>query len=40
MPISKKIGDNVIGGAINEEGMILVRAAKVGSDSQACRTSN
>ncbi len=32
MPVSKK-GDNVIGGTVNKEGMILVNAAKVGSDS-------
>ncbi|MDP9289886.1 MAG: HAD-IC family P-type ATPase [Thermoproteota archaeon] len=33
MPLSKKVGDDVIGGAVNKEGMILVKAAKVGSDS-------
>ncbi len=33
MPVSKKVGDNVIGGTVNKEGMILVKAAKVGSDS-------
>ena len=33
MPVSKKVGDNVIGGTVNKEGMILVKATKVGSDS-------
>jgi Cu+-exporting ATPase len=33
MAVSKKVGDNVIGGTVNKEGMILVKAAKVGSDS-------
>ncbi|MEP6576356.1 MAG: heavy metal translocating P-type ATPase, partial [Nitrososphaerota archaeon] len=33
MPISKKVGDSVIGGSINREGMIIVKAAKIGSDS-------
>ncbi len=33
MSVSKKVGDNVIGGTVNKEGMILVKAAKVGSDS-------
>ena len=33
MPVSKKVGDNVIGGTVNKEGMILVKAARVGSDS-------
>ncbi|MDQ6865974.1 MAG: heavy metal translocating P-type ATPase, partial [Thermoproteota archaeon] len=33
MPVSKKVADNVIGGTVNKEGMILVKAAKVGSDS-------
>ena len=33
MPVSKQVGDNVIGGTVNKEGMILVKAAKVGSDS-------
>src|SRR3989475_1113569 len=33
MPVSKKVGDNVIGGTVNKEGMIMVKAAKVGSDS-------
>ena len=33
MPVSKKVGDAAIGGTINREGMILVKATKVGSDS-------
>ena len=33
VPVTKKTGDNVIGGTINREGMILVKATKVGSDS-------
>ena len=33
MPVSKKVGDTVIGGTVNREGMIVVKAAKVGSDS-------
>src|SRR3989475_2789099 len=33
MPVSKKVGENVIGGTVNKEGMILVKAARVGSDS-------
>jgi Cu+-exporting ATPase len=33
MPVSKKVGDNVIGGTVNKEGMVLVKATKVGSDS-------
>ncbi|MGA9149310.1 MAG: heavy metal translocating P-type ATPase, partial [Candidatus Nitrosopolaris sp.] len=33
MSVSKTVGDNVIGGTVNKEGMILVKAAKVGSDS-------
>jgi Cu+-exporting ATPase len=33
MPVSKKVGENVIGGTVNKEGMILIKAAKVGSDS-------
>src|SRR5581483_7652651 len=33
MPVSKKVGDSVIGGTINREGLILVKATKVGSDS-------
>ena len=33
MPVSKKVGDSVIGGTINREGLIIVKATKVGSDS-------
>jgi P-type Cu+ transporter len=33
IPVSKKVGDNVFGGTANKEGMILVKATKVGSDS-------
>jgi len=33
MPVSKKVGDSVIGGSINREGMIIIKAAKIGSDS-------
>ncbi len=33
MPVSKTIEDTVIGGTVNKEGMIIVKATKVGSDS-------
>src|SRR5437879_11612222 len=33
IPTTKKVGDSVVGGTINQEGMILVKATKVGSDS-------
>src|SRR3989441_843378 len=33
VPVTKKVGDNAIGGTINREGMILEKATKVGSDS-------
>ena len=33
MPVSKKVGDAVIGGTVNREGMLIVKATKVGSDS-------
>ncbi len=33
VPVTKKTGDDAIGGTINREGMILVKATKVGSDS-------
>src|SRR5215831_3785657 len=33
MSVSKNVGDNVIGGTVNKEGLILVKATKVGSDS-------
>jgi P-type Cu+ transporter len=32
-PVHKKAGDGVIGGTVNREGMLLVKAAKVGADS-------
>ena len=33
VPIYKKAGDSAIGGTVNREGMLLVKATKVGSDS-------
>jgi len=33
MPVEKKIGDIVIGGTVNKEGALLVKAAKVGGDT-------
>ncbi len=33
MPVSKKVGDHVIGGTVNREGLIMIKASKVGSDS-------
>jgi Cu+-exporting ATPase len=33
MAVSKKVADTVIGGTVNREGMILVKAAKIGSNS-------
>jgi Cu+-exporting ATPase len=33
MPVEKKPGDEVIGGTVNKEGALLIRAAKVGSDT-------
>jgi Cu+-exporting ATPase len=33
MPVEKKLGDEVIGGTVNKEGALLIRAAKVGSDT-------
>jgi P-type Cu+ transporter len=33
IPISKKVGDNVIGGTVNREGMLVIKATKVGSES-------
>lgn len=33
MPVSKKVGDSVIGGSINQSGSIKFRATKVGSDT-------
>jgi len=33
MPVSKKIGDYAIGGTVNQEGILVIRAEKVGSDT-------
>jgi len=33
MPVEKKVGDIVIGSTVNKEGALLVKAAKVGSDT-------
>lgn len=33
IPVIKKIGDITIGGTLNQDGMILVKATKIGSDS-------
>jgi len=33
MPVEKKIGDIVIGSTVNKEGMLLIKATKVGSDT-------
>jgi Cu+-exporting ATPase len=33
VPVSKKVGDAVIGGTVSKEGMLIVKATKVGSDS-------
>lgn len=33
VPVSKKVGDAMIGGTVNKEGMLIVKAIKVGSDS-------
>ena len=33
LPVSKKIGDSVIGGTVNREGLLIIKATKVGSDS-------
>jgi Cu+-exporting ATPase len=33
VPVAKKAGDEVIGGTINREGLIVVKATRVGSDS-------
>lgn len=32
-PVHKKAGDGVVGGTVNREGMLLVKATRVGSDS-------
>ncbi|MEO9295405.1 MAG: heavy metal translocating P-type ATPase [Nitrososphaera sp.] len=33
VPVHKKTGDGVIGGTVNHEGMLLIKATKVGADS-------
>jgi Cu+-exporting ATPase len=33
MPVNKKTGDGVIGGTVNREGVLVVKATKVGSDT-------
>ena len=33
VPVHKKLGDGAIGGTVNREGLLLVKATKVGSDS-------
>lgn len=33
IPVTKKVGDSVVGGTINREGMILVKATKIGTES-------
>ena len=33
MPVTKKIGDNIIGGTINQEGSLLIRATKIGKET-------
>lgn len=33
VPVSKKLGDEVIGGTVNKEGALVIKAAKVGSDT-------
>ena len=33
MPVSKKVGDQVIGGTVNREGLITIKATNVGSES-------
>lgn len=33
MPVPKKKGDSVIGGTVNRESLLIIKAAKVGSDS-------
>ena len=33
MPVNKKIGDYAIGGTVNQEGILVIRAEKVGSDT-------
>ncbi|MDH5749937.1 MAG: heavy metal translocating P-type ATPase [Rhodospirillales bacterium] len=40
LPVTKSVGDEVTGGAINGEGLIKVRATTVGSDSALSRIIN
>ncbi|MGD9739222.1 MAG: heavy metal translocating P-type ATPase [Bauldia sp.] len=37
MPVSRSVGDSVIGGTINQTGALVMRAAKVGSDTMIAR---
>ncbi|PKB25360.1 Cu+-exporting ATPase [Novosphingobium kunmingense] len=37
MPVSKSVGDAVIGGTLNQSGALVVRAAKVGRDTMLSR---
>jgi cation transport ATPase len=37
LPVSKAEGDEVIGGTINQEGLIHVRATRVGADTALAR---
>jgi Cu+-exporting ATPase len=37
MPVTKKVGDTVIGGTVNQSGSLIVRADKVGRDTMLAR---
>jgi P-type E1-E2 ATPase len=37
LPVTKSAGDEVIGGTINQQGMIVVKATRVGSDTALAR---